>query len=63
MRLCVECGVNPVLLGGDECSDCARYSRFAEEERCATCRSGDPRKPGESLGQVCADPYHASAWE
>jgi hypothetical protein len=24
MRLCVECGVNPVLLAGDECADCSK---------------------------------------
>jgi len=35
---------------------------LAEEERCATCGSGDPRKPGTFIGETCADPYHASTW-
>jgi hypothetical protein len=34
-RLCVECGVNPVLLGGDECADCADNGSY-------------DRKPGQT---------------
>lgn len=35
---------------------------LAEEERCATCGSGDPRKLIRG-GEHCGDPYHASAWD
>ena len=35
---------------------------LAEEERCATCGSGDPRQRTWQ-GEECGDPYHASAWD
>jgi hypothetical protein len=34
---------------------------LAEEERCATCGSGDPRQ-GTWRGAECGDPYHAATW-
>jgi hypothetical protein len=35
MRLCIECGVNPVRLGGDECADCQTREEF--EQQCERC--------------------------
>jgi hypothetical protein len=35
----------------------------AEEERCPTCGSPDPREVWDWLDARCGDPYHASTWD
>lgn len=39
-----------------------KRSKRRPEECCATCKTDDPRTPGQFLGAVCEDPYHALLW-